>query len=79
MERDKKRTNYYSFKGNEVTTQVQNNLSPGLSDGEAEVRLKKYGENKITESKKQSLKRIFILQYIFCVLTFKKNKLETAI
>ena len=77
MERNKKRINYYSFTGNEVTT--QSNLSPGLSDEEVELRLKKYGENKITESKKRSLKLIFILQYIFCVLTFKKNNLETAI
>jgi Ca2+-transporting ATPase len=63
MEGDKKHINYYSINGDEVTKQMQSNLSTGLSDEEAELRLKKYGENKITESKKRSPILIFLSQF----------------
>ncbi len=63
MESDKKTINYYSINGDQVTKQMQSNLSTGLSDEEAELRLKKYGENKITESKKRSPILIFLSQF----------------
>lgn len=63
MESDKKNINYYSINGDEVTRQMQSNLSTGLSDEEVELRLKNYGENKITESKKRSPILIFLSQF----------------
>ena len=59
----KEQINYYSIQGDEITKQMQSNLSTGLSDEEAELRLKKYGRNKITESKKRSPILIFISQF----------------
>lgn len=61
MERAKE--HYYSIKGDEVVMQMQSNLSTGLSHAEAELRLKKFGENKITKSKERSPILIFFSQF----------------
>lgn len=63
MQKDKKHINYHSIQADEVTKQMQSNLSTGLSHEEAELRLKKYGENKIIKSKKYSLLLIFFSQF----------------
>lgn len=63
MEKAKENMSYYSSEGDEVVRQMQSNLSTGLSHAEAELRLKKFGENKITKSKKRSPVLIFFSQF----------------
>src|SRR3989344_4369476 len=63
MENLKNHINYYSIHGEEVVEQMQSNLSTGLSQEIAELRLKIYGENKITRSKNRSPLHIFFSQF----------------
>ena len=63
MESNMKHINYHSVKEEEIVKLMQSDTLKGLSDEEAELRLKKYGENKITEAQKRSLILIFISQF----------------
>ncbi len=63
MEIKNKRSIYHSISGDDATKKLQSDLTKGLSAAEAEVRLKKYGGNKINEAKKRSLVLIFLSQF----------------
>ncbi len=63
MKSNKKHINYHAVSGEDALSQMQSNGSDGLTAKEAELRLKKYGENKISDEKKQSLILIFLSQF----------------
>lgn len=63
MESNKKHINYHSLKEDEVTKLMQSNLSNGLSVEDAKLRLKKYGWNKISETKRRSSILVFLSQF----------------
>ena len=46
---------WHSLSTKEVESKLQTDLQQGLSDDEITVRLKKYGENKLQEPKKESV------------------------
>ena len=46
---------WHSLSTKEVESKLQTDLQQGLSDDEITVRLKKYGENKLQEQKKESI------------------------
>lgn len=58
-----KSINYHSIKEDEVLKLMRSNPLKGLTVEEAELRFKKYGWNKITETKKRNLFLIFISQF----------------
>lgn len=63
MESNKKHISYHSVREDEIAKLLQSNLSDGLSSEEAGLRLKKYGPNKIDETKKRSSFWIFLSQF----------------
>ncbi len=63
MENKRKHISYHSLNEDEVVKLMQSNSSKGLSSEEAELRLKKYGYNKITETTKRSAILIFLSQF----------------
>ena len=63
MENNRQHTSYHSLKEDEIAKLLQSDLEKGLPAEEAELRLKKYGPNKITESKKRSPILIFLFQF----------------
>lgn len=63
VENNTKNINYHAIKEDEVVKLMDSDLSKGLSIEEAELRLKKYGKNKITEAKKRSPILIFLSQF----------------
>jgi len=63
MESNSKYINYYSLTEDQITKQMQSDPATGLSSEDAELRLKKYGENKIAEAKKRNSILIFISQF----------------
>lgn len=63
MKNKTKHINYHSIKDDEVLKLMRSDPSKGLTTEEAELRMKKYGGNKITETKKRSLILIFLSQF----------------
>ena len=63
MKNNKKKISYHAVKENEIESMMHTDSSKGLSTSEAASRLKKYGENKITETKKLSPVLIFFSQF----------------
>ena len=51
--------NYYDMNTQEVLSQLDTSMN-GLTDGEAESRLSRYGKNEITEQKKKGVAVLFI-------------------
>ena len=54
---------WHSLSTKEVESKLQTDLQQGLSDDEITVRLKKYGENKLQEPKKESVFVKFLKQF----------------
>jgi len=54
---------WWSVSENEVSTALHTDLNQGLSNVEAEKRIKEYGENKLPEPQLTSLFRLFINQF----------------
>ena len=54
---------WHSLSIKEVESKLQTDLQQGLSDDEITVRLKKYGENKLQEPKKESVFVKFLKQF----------------
>lgn len=63
MENKIKHINYHSVEDDEIIKLLRTDRSTGLSNEEAELRLKKFGLNKISETKKQSIILIFLSQF----------------
>lgn len=54
--------NYYDMNTQEVLSQLDTSMN-GLTGGEAESRLSRYGKNEITEQKKKGVLRVFAEQF----------------
>ena len=54
--------NYYDMNTPEVLSQLDTSMN-GLTAGEAESRLSRYGKNEITEQKKKGVLRVFAEQF----------------
>lgn len=54
--------NYYDMNTHEVLSQLDTSMN-GLTGGEAESRLSRYGKNEITEQKKKGVLRVFAEQF----------------
>ena len=54
--------NYYDMNTQEVLSQLDTSMN-GLTGGEAESRLSRYGKNEITERKKKGVLRVFAEQF----------------
>ena len=54
---------WHTKQAKEVILSLNSNSSSGLSNTEVAARKKKFGENKITDSKKESLFMKFIKQF----------------
>ena len=54
--------NYYDMNTQEVLSQLNTSMN-GLTGGEAESRLSRYGKNEITERKKKGVLRVFAEQF----------------
>ena len=51
--------NYYDMNTQEVLSQLDTSMN-GLTGGEAESRLSRYGKNEITEQKKKGVDLLFV-------------------
>lgn len=63
MESDSTHINYHAIRDVDIIRQLQSDSSKGLTTEEADLRLKKYGKNKIVETKKRNTILIFISQF----------------
>lgn len=63
MKKNEKKIIYHAVKENEIESMMHTDFSEGLTTEESKSRLEKYGENKITETKKRSPFLLFLSQF----------------